>query len=328
MRQSRTSLASASVDRRTGLPKPICHSFAGCADRHASISRKLSRYVSWANAIARYCSVHGNVCTEWSPRYRATIRVNVLQGRQSISCENSVFPAFMGRPPRKGSGKPPPTSNRHHRKSSKSPYRSEVSEQFVRVTPDSSDCSSKMRHSHAEPERIMLNCLITRRTASRGVAGIAAAIALRVGPVRAADKLVKVGLDLPFTGALAESARLVSYGVTMAFDEINANGGVNGYNVVLIPYDDGTATTGQYDPAQAATNARKMVSDRDIVAAIGPLNSGSGKAMAPILSQGGLATITPGSTNPDLTDPKFATQYRPAGKTIYFRTVATDNYQG
>src|SRR3954452_4227855 len=105
MRQSRTSLASASVDRRTGLPKPICHSFAGCADRHASISRKLSRYVSWANAIARYCSVHGNVCTEWSPRYRATIRVNVLQGRQSISCENSVFPAFMGRPsPEKGRG--------------------------------------------------------------------------------------------------------------------------------------------------------------------------------------------------------------------------------
>src|SRR3954462_1119398 len=105
MRQSRTSLASASVDRRSGLPKPICHSFAGCADRHATISRKLSRYVSWANAIARYCSVHGNVCTEWSPRYRATIRVNVLQGRQSISCENSVFPAFMGSPyPEKGRG--------------------------------------------------------------------------------------------------------------------------------------------------------------------------------------------------------------------------------
>src|SRR5271156_292877 len=26
------------------------------------------------------------------------MRVNVLQGRQSINCENSVFPAFMGRP--------------------------------------------------------------------------------------------------------------------------------------------------------------------------------------------------------------------------------------
>ncbi len=64
------------------------------------------------------------------------------------------------------------------------------------------------------------------------------------------------------------------------------------------------------------------------MAAIGPLNSGSGKAMAPILSQGGLATITPSSTNPDITDPKFAAQYRPAGKAIYFRTVATDAFQG
>ena len=50
--------------------------------------------------------------------------------------------------------------------------------------------------------------------------------------------------------------------------------------------------------------------------------------MAPILSQGNLATITPTSTNPDITDPKFAAQYRPAGKAIYFRTVTTDAFQG
>ena len=64
------------------------------------------------------------------------------------------------------------------------------------------------------------------------------------------------------------------------------------------------------------------------MAAIGPQMSGAGKAMAPILSQGGLATITPTSTNPDITDPKFAEQYRPAGKPIYFRTVTTDAFQG
>jgi branched-chain amino acid transport system substrate-binding protein len=56
--------------------------------------------------------------------------------------------------------------------------------------------------------------------------------------------------------------------------------------------------------------------------------SGAGKAMAPILSAGGLATITPTSTNPDISDPKFAQQFRPAGKPIYFRTVTTDAYQG
>ncbi len=92
--------------------------------------------------------------------------------------------------------------------------------------------------------------------------------------------------------------------------------------------DDGTATAGQYDPAQAATNTRKMIVDPAVVAAIGPMASGSGKAMAPLLSQGDLATVTPSSTNPDLTDPKFAAMYRPGGRAIYFRTVTTDAYQG
>jgi branched-chain amino acid transport system substrate-binding protein len=50
--------------------------------------------------------------------------------------------------------------------------------------------------------------------------------------------------------------------------------------------------------------------------------------MTPILSEGDLATITPSSTNPDITNPKFADQFRPAGKPIYFRTVTTDAYQG
>jgi branched-chain amino acid transport system substrate-binding protein len=71
-----------------------------------------------------------------------------------------------------------------------------------------------------------------------------------------------------------------------------------------------------------------MVSNRSTLAAIGPQNSGAGKAMAPILSQGDLAIITPTTTNPDITDPRYAAQYRPAGKAIYFRMVATDAYQG
>jgi branched-chain amino acid transport system substrate-binding protein len=114
----------------------------------------------------------------------------------------------------------------------------------------------------------------------------------------------------------------------LAIDEANAKGGVAGYTVEAMVLDDGTATAGQYDPAQAATNARKMVSDPNVVAAIGPQNSGCGKAMAPIFSQGDLATITPSSTNPDLTDPKFAPQFDPSGRPIYFRVVTTDAFQG
>src|SRR5579883_3418074 len=148
------------------------------------------------------------------------------------------------------------------------------------------------------------------------------------GRLLAADKSVTIGINLPFTGADAHDAELIKDGAMLAIDEANAAGGVGGYKIEVMQLDDGTATAGQYDPAQAATNARKMVGNDSVVAAIGPQMSGSGKAMSPILSQGGLATITPSSTNPDITNPKFAAQYRPGGKAIYFRTVTTDAYQG
>jgi branched-chain amino acid transport system substrate-binding protein len=144
----------------------------------------------------------------------------------------------------------------------------------------------------------------------------------------AADKTITIGINLPLTGADAHDAELIKDGATMAIDDAMAKGTVGGYKIDVMVLDDGTATAGQYDPAQAATNARKMVSDSSVVAAIGPQMSGSGKAMSPILSQGNLAIITPSSTNPDITDPKFASQYRPAGKAIYFRTVTTDAFQG
>src|SRR5580692_10695818 len=174
----------------------------------------------------------------------------------------------------------------------------------------------------------MRNRSITRRDAVRTAAALAVASAFTARTTLAADKTVTVGINLSLTGADAESAKRIENGAIMAFDEINAKGGVNGYKIVLAPYDDGTATAGQYDPAQAATNARRMVADKEVVAALGPEMSGAGKAMTPILSQGNLATITMSSTNPDISNPKFAAQYRPAGKPVYFRTVTTDAYQG
>ena len=137
-----------------------------------------------------------------------------------------------------------------------------------------------------------------------------------------------IGINLPLTGAGAEDATTILRGALLAIEEANAAGGIGGYEIRTLILDDGTATAGQYDPAQAAINARKMVVEPAVVGAIGPMASGSGKAMAPLLSQGNLAIVTPSSTNPDLTDPKFAAQYRPGGKAIYFRTVTTDAYQG
>src|SRR6185295_5483254 len=144
----------------------------------------------------------------------------------------------------------------------------------------------------------------------------------------AQSKVAKIGMSFPLTGADADSADSITKGAQLAIDDINAKGGVAGYKLESIIFDSATPAAGQYDPAQAATNIRKFIADAAVVALIGPQMSGEGKATSPILSEADLATITPSSTNPDITDPKFQAQYRPKGKAVYFRTVTTDAYQG
>jgi branched-chain amino acid transport system substrate-binding protein len=151
-------------------------------------------------------------------------------------------------------------------------------------------------------------------------------------PVAAAQTIpstITIGLNFPFTGADAADAANVRDGALMAIEEINAKGGIGG-KIQIQPSvkDDGTVAAGQYDPAQAATNTKQFAADDTVMAVVGPLMSGSGKAMSPIASAADLTIITPASTNPDITDPNFASQYRPNGKAIYFRTVTTDAYQG
>jgi branched-chain amino acid transport system substrate-binding protein len=161
-----------------------------------------------------------------------------------------------------------------------------------------------------------------------GAVGVAALLGLAGAPVQAQTKTVTIGITLPLTGADAQSATLIKNGAQMAIDEANAKGTIKGYKLETIVLDSGTATAGQYDPAQAATNTKKLVANKAVVANIGPQMSGEGKAMSPILSAGNLATITPSSTNPDITSPKFKDQFRPNGKAVYFRTVTTDAFQG
>src|SRR5215813_4163802 len=171
---------------------------------------------------------------------------------------------------------------------------------------------------------------MNRRTFVAAIALVSAVTVAAALPAvsTAQSKVVKIGLSLPLTGADADSADAILKGAQMAVAEINAKGGTAGYKLEAIVYDSATPAAGQYDPAQAATNYKKFVADSLVLAAVGPVMSGEGKAISPILSEADMATITPSSTNPDITDPKFQSQYRPKGKAVYFRTVTTDAYQG
>jgi branched-chain amino acid transport system substrate-binding protein len=176
--------------------------------------------------------------------------------------------------------------------------------------------------------------MFIRRIARTFVAGLAllSSAAPAMAPIASAQDVpstVVIGINLSFTGADAADAANIRDGALMAIDEINSRGGIAG-RVMIQPLlkDDGTVAAGQYDPAQAATNTKQFVAQDDVVAVVGPMMSGAGKAMTPIASAANLMIITPSSTNPDITDPNFASQYRPNGKAIYFRTVTTDAFQG
>ncbi|MBW4023878.1 MAG: branched-chain amino acid ABC transporter substrate-binding protein [Proteobacteria bacterium] len=171
--------------------------------------------------------------------------------------------------------------------------------------------------------------MITRRSAATLLAGTALGAAFGLpGIAEAADKEIIIGINLPITGADAAGAKRMMNGALLGIQQANDANEIPGYKLKGLVLNDATATAGQYDPAQAATNARKFVSNPKVLAAIGPEMSGAAKAMAPILSEGDLTIITPSATNPDLTNPQFAAQYMPGGKPVFFRTVTTDAFQG
>jgi branched-chain amino acid transport system substrate-binding protein len=170
--------------------------------------------------------------------------------------------------------------------------------------------------------------MLRRRHAFLAATALIAAATLALPPAAsAADQVIKIGIDASLTGGDAHEAELVKNAALLAIEEANANHAVKGIKFEGWVLDDGTATAGQYDPAQAAINTRKFVSDAKVMGIVGPEMSGAAKAMAPIASYASLPIITESATNPALTDPANAAQYAP-GKPIFFRTVATDAYQG
>ena len=93
--------------------------------------------------------------------------------------------------------------------------------------------------------------MISRRMTFKAALGIAAAAGAGSGAAWAADKPLKIGVNLSFTGADAESAARISNGAILAFEEANAAHTVKGYTFQVVKLDDATPTAGQYDPAQA-----------------------------------------------------------------------------
>ena len=143
---------------------------------------------------------------------------------------------------------------------------------------------------------------------------------------------IKIGIDLPTSGADASSGVPARSGAELAIDQANAKGGVKigdkTYKLEAYPLDD--AINGVHNPEQGAKNAQSFIADPAVLGVLGPFNSNVARAMMPILNNAGLANISPSNTGPGLTKPEFGEvgTLRPTGKVTYFRVCATDDFQG
>jgi branched-chain amino acid transport system substrate-binding protein len=114
------------------------------------------------------------------------------------------------------------------------------------------------------------------------------------------------------TGSEATFGLSSNKGFRLAFDEINAAGGINGKKVKLITVDD------QGKNEEAASAVTRLITQDNVVALLGEVASSRSKAAAPIAQKYQVPMITHASTNPEVTK---------AGDYV-FRICFIDPFQG
>ncbi len=141
-------------------------------------------------------------------------------------------------------------------------------------------------------------------------------------------KTIKIGTELPMSGAETANGEPTANGVKLAIKQANAKSAVPGYTVEINVQDD--AVNGAHDPQQGATNMHTLVADTAVVGVVGPFNSNVAQAEIPISNAGGLTQCSPANTNTGLTYPPDSAQYRPNNpdKINYIRVAAPDSIQG
>jgi branched-chain amino acid transport system substrate-binding protein len=143
-----------------------------------------------------------------------------------------------------------------------------------------------------------------------------------------ANKTIKIGTELPMSGAETANGEPTANGVKLAIKQSNAKNAIPGYTLDISVQDD--AVNGVHDPQQGATNMHTLVADTSVVGVVGPFNSSVAQAEIPISNAAGLLQCSPANTNTGLTYPPDSLQYRPNNpdKINYVRLAAPDSIQG
>lgn len=126
---------------------------------------------------------------------------------------------------------------------------------------------------------------------------------------------IKIGIAGVQTGSDGQIGSTMIFGSQIAIDEWNAKGGLLGKKIEPVVRDD------EGKPNQAVAVAQEIVA-KGAVAVIGHFNSGCTIPSSEIYRQNGLIQITPGSTNPQVTERGFTNLFRVVGRDDQQGTVA------
>jgi branched-chain amino acid transport system substrate-binding protein len=107
---------------------------------------------------------------------------------------------------------------------------------------------------------------------------------------------IRVGVYGDTTGATSSFGQSTKNGIALAFDEINAAGGINGKKLEMLFEDD------QGTPEKAKTVISKLINQDKVVAVLGEVASSNSLAAAPVAQEAKIPMITPSSTNPKVTE--------------------------
>lgn len=131
-------------------------------------------------------------------------------------------------------------------------------------------------------------------------------------------EVLKISVAGPHTGAYAAFGEQLWRGAEQAAKDINAAGGINGKMLELVKSDDAC------EPKQAVAVANRAVDADKVVGVVGHFCSSSTMPASEIYADADVLTITPASTNPQVTERGLPTMMRMCGRDDQQGIVAGD----
>jgi branched-chain amino acid transport system substrate-binding protein len=134
-------------------------------------------------------------------------------------------------------------------------------------------------------------------------------LALAAGPVAAQGKgTIKIASQSPLSGGQSSLGEGIKLGTQLAIEQQSKALEGMGFKVALVPFDD------QAKPDVGVANSKNLVTDPEILAVIGHLNSGVAIPSSEIYRDAKLAMVSPANTNPIITERNYPTVSRVCGR--------------